>query len=226
MPAVNPYFPPPPAPLEFLHIDEYLLAINKPSGLLTVPGRGPGKQDCLLLRLQHTHPEALVVHRLDMETSGIVLFARDIDTQRRLGKQFAGREIDKTYVAIVKGRPKPPQGEIDLPLMADWPNRPKQKVDHERGKPSRTCYRVLDSDEVSSTSRVELKPVTGRSHQLRVHMMSLGHPIVGDRLYGQETSTENSERLMLHASELAFTHPRTGAAIQLESAAPFFRQVR
>jgi len=218
------YHPPPPVPLELLHVDEFLLVINKSAGLLTVPGRGPEKQDCLLSRLQQIHPEARVVHRLDMETSGIVLFARDTDTQSRLGKQFAGREIDKTYVAIVHGQPQPAQGEIDLPLIADWPNRPKQKVDHELGKSSRTHYRVLDSDDVSGTSRVELKPVTGRSHQLRVHMMSLGHPIVGDRLYGQENEIDDGNRLMLHASELVFTHPRTGAVIRIESAAPFFRQ--
>jgi len=226
MSTTYPYCPPPHAPLEFLYVDDHLLVVNKPSGLLTVPGRGTEKQDCLWLRLQQSHPEALVVHRLDMETSGIVLFARDTGTQSQLGKQFAGREIDKTYVAIVEGRPQPAQGEIDLPLIADWPNRPKQKGDHERGKPSRTRYRVLDSDDASGTSRVELKPVTGRSHQLRVHMMSLGHPIIGDRLYGQELETGNGGRLMLHASELAFTHPRTGAVTRLESAAPFFRQIR
>jgi len=225
MSAASPYCPPPPAPLELLHVDEFLLAINKPAGLLTVPGRGPEKQDCLLSRLQQIHPEARVVHRLDMETSGIVLFARDADTQSQLGKQFAGREIDKTYVAIVHGQPQPAQGEIDFPLIADWPNRPKQKVDHELGKPSRTRYRVLDSDNVRSTSRVELKPVTGRSHQLRVHMLSLGHPIIGDRLYGPETAFDKDSRLMLHASELVFTHPRSGLEIRLASPAPFFSQI-
>jgi len=225
MSAASPYCPPPPAPLELLHVDEFLLAVNKPAGLLTVPGRGPEKQDCLLSRLQQIHPEARVVHRLDMETSGIVLFARDADTQSQLGKQFARREINKIYVAIVHGRPQPAQGEIDLPLIADWPNRPKQKIDHELGKPSCTHYRVLNCDTGTGTCRIELKPVTGRSHQLRVHMMSLGHPIVGDRLYGCETEFGNGERLMLHANELVFTHPRTGQELHLESPAPFYRQI-
>jgi tRNA pseudouridine32 synthase/23S rRNA pseudouridine746 synthase len=159
-----------------------------------------------------------VVHRLDMATSGLVLFARGIAVQRQLGKAFARREVHKRYIAVVHGRLRPEQGEIDLPLIADWPNRPRQKVDRTHGKPSLTRYRVLAFDGVADTTRVELEPVTGRSHQLRVHLLALGHPIVGDALYAPN---DDSPRLLLHACALRLAHPITGEMGQWCSEAPF-----
>jgi tRNA pseudouridine32 synthase/23S rRNA pseudouridine746 synthase len=213
------YRPPAPAPLEILFADNSLLAVNKPSGLLTVPGRGPAKQDCLLARLQTVYPEVLVTHRLDMETSGIVLFARTASMQSELGKRFASRKIAKVYIAEVQGEPEPDQGTVDLPLIADWPNRPKQRIDLEAGKPSVTHYRVLAGN--GNSSLVALFPETGRSHQLRVHMMSLGHPIIGDRLYGDSGSGIPAARLQLHAQQLAFIHPATNESLTISCPAPF-----
>ncbi|MDC8786017.1 RluA family pseudouridine synthase [Roseateles koreensis] len=181
-------------------INDDLLVINKPSGLLSVPGRGEDKQDCAIHRVQLHYPEALIVHRLDMATSGLLLMARGPAMQRRLSMSFEARKVHKRYIALVAGRLAASNladwQEIDLPLIADWPNRPRQKIDFETGKPSITRYRVLSTN--NETTRVELEPVTGRTHQLRVHMATLGHPIVGDGLYG--TSTQESMRL--HAWQL------------------------
>lgn len=216
-PATHRYSPPADRELELLYLDQQLLAVNKPAGLLTVPGRGPDKQDCLLHRLHRQYPECLVVHRLDMETSGIVLFARNARTQGRLGKWFADRSIQKEYVALVSGKPPADAGEIDLPLTADWPNRPKQKVDPQRGKPSLTRYRLVDYDATTDISRLELQPVTGRSHQLRVHLQALGCPVLGDRLYHPDPGG----RLMLHACRLRIAAGTNGETLDVECPAPF-----
>ncbi len=197
--------------------DAALVVAEKPAGLLAVPGRGEDKQDCLSARLQKIFPDLLVVHRLDMATSGLMVFARGAEMQRKLSRAFHDREVEKRYTAVVAGKLAPAVGEISLPLGADWPNRPKQKVDHAAGKHSLTRYRVLTYDASAHTTRVELEPVTGRTHQLRVHLAEVGHPIVGDALYGGGLS----ERLLLHASMLAFTHPLTGAALSFVSEPPF-----
>lgn len=205
-----------------LFADAALVALDKPAGLLSVPGRGASKQDCLATRAQALFPDALVVHRLDMATSGVMLMARGVDAQRILSAAFARRAVHKRYVAVVAGRVQPDRGDINLPLGPDWPNRPMQRVDLERGKPSLTRYRVLAFDALSHTTRLALEPVTGRSHQLRVHLLALGHPIVGDTLYAPaQGSLPAAERLLLHACEISFAHPVGTAWLTLSSAAPF-----
>jgi tRNA pseudouridine32 synthase / 23S rRNA pseudouridine746 synthase len=204
-----------------VHGDAACLVVVKPDGLLSVPGRGEQGQDCLSAQVQALFSDALVVHRLDMATSGLMLFARGAAAQRRLSIAFAAREVHKRYVAVADGLVEQNSGEIDLPLMADWPNRPKQKWDREHGKPSLTRYRVIARDEAMRTTRVELEPVTGRAHQLRLHLLSLGHPILGDALYAPPEVQARSDRLLLHASALRFAHPASGAPMFFESAAPF-----
>ncbi|HET9644381.1 MAG TPA: RluA family pseudouridine synthase [Burkholderiaceae bacterium] len=199
------------------YIDPSIVVVEKPAGLPAVPGRTPALQDCLWRRLQARWPDALVVHRLDMATSGLMVFARGVQAQRALGKAFAERRVRKRYVAVVSGRLEG-RGEIDLPLGADWPNRPKKKVDRERGKPSLTRWHALAQEGV--TSRLELEPVTGRSHQLRVHLLGIGHPIVGDELYAPEVAPA-AGRLLLHAAGLAFEHPHTGQTLTFQSTPPF-----
>lgn len=205
--------------LAVVHADAFLLVLDKPSGLLSVPGRGPDKADCLAARAQAQYPDALVVHRLDMDTSGLMLMARGAAMQRALSKAFVARAVTKRYVAVVAGRLAMQEGDwgtIDLPLICDWPNRPRQIVDHARGKPSVTRWRVLGYD--GETTRVELEPVTGRSHQLRVHLAALGYPILGDPLYGDAA---RSSRLLLHASALRLAHPASGAECAFDSPPPF-----
>jgi len=217
------YSPPPDAGLDVLYQDAHLLMIDKPAGLLSVPGRGPEKNDSLIVRAQRRFPEALVVHRLDMETSGILLLARGKAAQSRLSRLFQTHRVDKRYLAVVDGRPAA-CGEIDLPLITDWPNRPRQKVDFDIGKASQTRYRVLEPEgdsAIDGASRVALFPKTGRSHQLRVHMMSLGHAILGDRLYAAQTVRDRAPRLLLHAEFLGFPHPFTGHPVAVECPAPF-----
>ncbi len=192
--------------------------LNKPAGLLAVPGRGADKQDCAASRVQAGFADALIVHRLDMATSGLLLFARGATMQRQLSCLFSQRQVVKRYLAIVSGCLKNPQGEIDLPLNRDWPNRPRQKVDLETGKSSLTRYRVLAYEASTDTTRLELMPVTGRTHQLRVHMAAIGHPIIGDALYGAEYP---KQRLLLHASALSFSHPYSAETLSLVSEAPF-----
>ena len=203
--------------LDLVYCDASLIVANKPAGLLAVPGRGADKQDCLSARIQKDFPDALVVHRLDMATSGMIVFARGMEMQRLFSRMFRERIVQKNYVAVVAGRIKPAAGEINLPLIADWPNRPRQKVDFDIGKPSLTRYLVLDYDDVTDACRVELEPVTGRTHQLRVHMAAIGHPILGDVLYGGR----KAERLMLHACSLNFLHPLSGSSLNLVCAPPF-----
>ncbi len=204
-----------------LHIDAACLVVVKPAGLLSVPGRGAHLQDCLSARVQAIYADALVVHRLDMATSGLLLFARGAAAQRSLSQAFAQREVHKRYVAVVHGRMAQDQGEIDLPLMADWPNRPMQKVDMARGKPSLTRYRVLAFDAGANTTRVLVEPVTGRAHQLRVHLLAIGHPMLGDALYAPPPVLAMANRLLLHAESLAFRHPTNGSMIALTCGVPF-----
>ncbi|MCW8907751.1 MAG: pseudouridine synthase [Sedimenticola sp.] len=215
------YHPPPDTGLEIIHLDDSLLVLDKPSGLLSVPGRGEEKQDSLASRAQAEYPEARVVHRLDMSTSGLMIMARGPDMQRRLQRLFEQRAIEKKYLAVVNGCPEPPSGTIRLPLITDWPNRPRQRVDHELGKPAVTRYRLMAYRPESDSSRVELRPETGRSHQLRVHMLAIGHVILGDSLYASPDLRSKAPRLLLHASALHFIHPASGRAIELHSRAPF-----
>lgn len=210
--------------MDVLYADEALLVVDKPAGLLAVPGRGADKQDCLAARVQARYPEARVVHRLDMATSGLMVMARSPAAQRELGKAFAAREVTKRYIAVVAGRPDVPSedwGIIDLPIIVDWPSRPLRIVDRVHGKPSLTHWRVLEYDATGQDTRVELEPVTGRSHQLRVHLRELGHPILGDALYAPPDVQARAGRLLLHARSLRFAHPLTGDALAFESPAPF-----
>lgn len=193
-----------------------MLIASKPAGQLAVPGRGADKQDCLSARIREIFTDALVVHRLDMATSGLMVFARGEAMQRRLSMMFQRREIEKRYVAVCAGQMEPDSGEIALPLAIDWPNRPKCKVDLIHGKPSLTRFRVLDISETQS--RLALEPVTGRTHQLRLHLAAIGYPILGDALYGDAHS---APRLLLHACTLAFRHPGSGVSLRFEHAAPF-----
>lgn len=207
--------------LQILHRDTALLVVSKPAGLLAVPGRGPEKQDCLSRRLQTEFPDALIVHRLDMHTSGVIALARGKEMQRRLSGLFAGRQVDKHYLAVVTGRLAASSGEIDLPLAADWPRRPLQKVDRLAGKSALTRYRVLGHDPLTDRSRVALTAITGRTHQLRVHLLAIGHPIVGDPLYGANRPSQADTRLLLHAEGLSFAHPESGQPMHFFSPAPF-----
>jgi len=209
--------------IDLVHEDAHLLVLNKPAGLLCVPGRGD-KQDCLSARAMRRWPDALIVHRLDMATSGLVLMARGAAMQRALGDAFANRVMHKRYEAIVDGA-MPVRDEwsvIDAPLMADWPRRPLQKVDP-AGKPSLTRWRALSStiNEETAATHVLLEPLTGRSHQLRVHLLSIGHPILGDALYGSAEVQARAPRLLLHASELGFVHPATQQMLRFQSQPDF-----
>ncbi len=207
-----------------LHADEWLLAVDKPSGLLSVPGIGPEKADCLVARLQGAFPGARIVHRLDRDTSGVIVLARDAETHRALSMAFEARAVEKEYEALVAGHVAADAGTVDLPLRKEALGSARQIVHRTEGKPSRTDYAVLDrgrdADGLSWT-RVRLTPFTGRSHQLRVHMLALGHPILGDELYADGTAHAARPRLCLHARRLAFTHPRTGARLELMAETPF-----
>ena len=204
-----------------VHCDAQLIVADKPAGLLTVPGRPIELHDCLWHRVREQWPDALVVHRLDMATSGLVLFARGIDMQRSLSIAFAQRQVGKGYEAIVAGDMQGEAGEIDLPLAADWPNRPRQMVDAAHGKPSLTRWRVLERGLVSGGTRLALEPLTGRTHQLRVHLAAIGHALLGDTLYAPPELAAAAPRLLLHATRLAFEHPADGSAVAFDSAAPF-----
>lgn len=215
----TPYRPPANLGLDILHLSDQLIIVNKPSGLLCVPGRGAGKEDSLTRRVQAEFPDALIVHRLDMGTSGIVVMARGADAQRALSVMFQERRVSKRYQALVDGCwTAAAEGEIDLPMTV---NGPKQKVDHSAGRPSLTRYRVSDIDTARGVSRIELDPVTGRSHQLRVHMEAMGHPILGDDFYGTPASCAKAERLMLHACQIEFSDPATGLPLCVDCPPPF-----
>jgi len=210
--------------LDIIYQDDDFIVLNKSSGILSVPGRLPEHQDCLQNRVQRVLPTATIVHRLDMATSGIMLMALNKAAHVAISRQFEQRKTKKSYIARVFGKINDIEGSVDLPLICDWPNRPKQMVDHENGKASLTHYSVLSYDESAServTTLVELRPVTGRSHQLRVHMLALGHPILGDRLYAHVQALALSSRLKLHARNLAFTHPVTGELLSFTAPCPF-----
>lgn len=193
-----------PPPLRLVHQDDRLLVADKPAGLLCVPGRGPAGADNLAGRLQAQWPDALVVHRLDMATSGLVLFARGPAAQRALSIAFAQRQVHKRYAAVVAGLLTDDDGDITLPLGPDWPNRPRQQVDPVAGKPSHTRWQVLARDAAAGTTCLALQPLTGRTHQLRLHLAAIGHPILGDPLYAPPTVQAAAPRLLLHASDLAW----------------------
>lgn len=202
-----------------LHLDDALVVLDKPSGLLTVPAKPPGAADCLEARVRASFPDALLVHRLDRDTSGVVVFARGRAAQRHLNWQFERRQVSKRYVAQVWGRVAPDEGRIDLPLICDWPNRPRQMVCHERGKAASTCWRVVERGR--DATRLVLTPTTGRSHQLRVHMLAIGHPILGDPFYAHPEALMAADRLQLHAERLGFRHPDGGGWTDFESPPPF-----
>lgn len=208
----------PPGLPNILHADELIVVADKPAGLLTVPGRGPDKADCLIARLAAQFPTVRVVHRLDRDTSGLVVFALTPGAQASLNRQFEARAIDKRYAARVWGVPEGRTGRIDLPMTVDWPNRPRQKICHQTGRPAVTDWRLVADD--GATARMQLKPRTGRSHQLRLHMATLGHPILGDTLYA-EGAARAAPRLMLHAERLGLAHPEGGARLAFGSPAPF-----
>ncbi len=205
--------------IEIIYADNYLVVVNKPTLLLSVPGRGEDKQDCLISRLSVKFPSILTVHRLDWETSGLTVLALNKDIHRQLSRQFQEREVNKEYVAVVYGHPEHDQGEINLPLRCDWENRPRQIVDPVQGKASQTFWQCLER--LSDRSRILLKPVTGRSHQLRVHLQNLGHPILGDPLYAHAQALNMADRLLLHATQLSFTHPGSGKMVKFCSSVPF-----
>ncbi len=208
-------------PFDLVYEDKVLLLFNKPSGLLSVPGKGPEKADCLRTRVQQVYPEALTVHRLDMSTSGLLLMARNAEMHRTLSIAFANREVHKRYVAVVNGCVPNDDSDtneddvstwrlIDLPIATDWINRPLMKIDKQDGKSSQTHYRVIKHDADNVCTHLELAPVTGRTHQLRLHLQAIGHSILGDHLYATDEVQAKSTRLMLHASRLTLMHPVTG----------------
>lgn len=210
---------PPDEPVRVIHADHQVMLVDKPAGLLSVPGKGAHLSDCMIARVQKIHPDALLVHRLDLDTSGIMVFALTRHAQRVLSAQFEDRHTKKVYRARLWGHLQPKEGRVDLPLIVDWPNRPRQHVNHETGKPAQTDWRVLGHDP-DGTSRVRLYPLTGRSHQLRVHMQALGHPILGDPLYATGPARDYP-RLMLHAESLRFRHPDSGKGMTFSAPCPF-----
>lgn len=212
-------YQPPTDDIEIIHQDDDILVVNKPAGLLSVPGRLPEHKDSLVSRMQQQWPKTLTVHRLDMETSGVVVFALNKAAQSHMARQFQERKTHKTYIARIWGHPETDSGQVDVPLICDWPNRPKQKVCHEHGKQATTGWQTLQREE--NTTLVELNPITGRSHQLRVHMLHMGHVIVGDRFYAQGDALSFAERLHLHSQALQLSHPVSGETLSFESIAPF-----
>lgn len=211
---------PPQDPLELIYEDEDLVVINKPAGLLSVMGRLPEHQDSAYLRVLAQYPSAKVTHRLDMATSGLLMFAKHRDAEVAISKMFQARTVKKYYVALVQGQIQQ-DGSVEVPLITDWENRPRQMVHFELGKPAKTLFQSIEYDVTTDQSRVRLEPVTGRSHQLRVHMMHIGHPIMGDKLYHPEPAKFHFKRMALHATYLAFQHPLKQSAIELESVVPF-----
>lgn len=211
-------YDPPQTPLAILHHDHQILIVDKPAGLLSVPGKGDHLADCLLTRVQAAFPEALLVHRLDRDTSGVIVFATTPAAQRHLGLQFEKRRVKKSYVALVWGVPEEPTGTVELPLIVDWPNRPRQMVDHANGRPAITHWRLMRVED--GNARLQLTPETGRSHQLRVHMREIGHPVLGDPFYATGPARA-FPRLMLHARSLRFAHPDGGKGVAFSAPCPF-----
>ena len=220
MPTKNFIYTPPTHPLSIIFEDDDLLIIDKPARLLSVPGRLPEHQDSAYLRVLNIYPAAKVTHRLDMATSGLLMFAKHRDAEVAISKLFQNRKIKKNYVALVQGQ-MISDGIIDVPLMGDWPNRPKQKVDFELGKPAKTLYFPMQYDAITDTSRVLLEPITGRSHQLRVHLAHIGHAILRDQLYHPAPFSSSLDRMALHASYLSFMHPITGQTLDIHCDVPF-----
>jgi len=217
--AEHKYCPPQEPFLDILYQDESLLVLNKPSGLLSVPGRAPENQDSLVLRAQSQFPNALTVHRLDMATSGVMVMALSKNVHRELSRQFQERETHKLYYAWVWGEVADDEGEVNLPLICDWPNRPLQMVDFEQGKQALTRWQKLKVEQ--GNTLVKLLPHTGRSHQLRVHMQAMGHPILGDEFYAGPEVLAASDQLQLHAAELGFTHPLSSESLMFRCEPPF-----
>ncbi len=215
------YDPPREPWLELLYEDEHILVANKPSELLSVPGRDPAHHDSLLSRVKGRHSEAAVVHRLDLPTSGLLVLSLTLEAQRELMRQFRERLVNKCYVAVVDGCPSESDGLIDLPLICDWPNRPKQIVDWHLGKPSQTRWWLIEVASGGRSARLGLEPITGRSHQLRVHLAAMGHAILGDRFYASPAVQARAPRLLLHAERLAFTHPISGDPLDFTAPAEF-----
>jgi len=211
-----PYSPPLDTGLDFIHINEHFLIVNKPHGLLSVPGKGEDKMDCLSHRVQQRFPLANIVHRLDMETSGIFIMALHRRAQSSLGKLFEQRAIKKEYIAVVAGLLSDTQGTIDLPMRGDWENRPRQMIDPNQGKSALTHFEVIQTNSETGISRILLRPHTGRSHQLRLHMQAIGHPILGDRLYAPESTINAADRLLLHASKIHFCYPDNNTEYRIE----------
>lgn len=209
---------PPQDPLSVIHQDHELLLVDKPAGLLSVPGKGAHLADCLLTRVQAVFPQVLLVHRLDRDTSGLMVFALTPHAQRHLGLQFEKRQMRKSYIARLWGRLEKRTGTVELPIAVDWPNRPLQKIDREHGRPARTDWRVMRHED--ATTRVRLFPQTGRSHQLRLHMQQIGHPILGDPLYAQGAARD-APRLMLHSESLRLRHPDGGVTMTFRAPVPF-----
>lgn len=211
-------YSPPTDPLTILHEDHEIVVLDKPAGLLSVPGRGPDLADCLITRVQAVFPQALLVHRLDRDTSGVIVFAPTPHAQRNLSMQFEEKRTKKTYQARLQGLLEPREGTVDLPLIVDWENRPRQMVCHATGRPAQTDWRVLRYE--GETTRVRLLPRTGRTHQLRVHMLAMGHVILGDSIYATGAALDHP-RLMLHAEELRLNHPETGRGMSFRAPVPF-----
>ncbi|WP_124110418.1 RluA family pseudouridine synthase [Palleronia sp. THAF1] len=217
-PLPAPDYDPPSGPVPILHQDDDLLVVNKPAGLLSVPGKGPQLADCVIARLLADDPRVLLVHRLDRDTSGVMVFARTLNAQRHLGLQFEKKVTRKAYVARVAGVVAQDAGQVDLPLCVDWENRPLQHVNYEKGRAAQTDWEVLER--LGAETRMRLRPLTGRSHQLRVHMQQLGHPILGDTLYANGDDRAHP-RLMLHAQTLELRHPTGGAWHRFDARVPF-----
>jgi len=213
------YTPPREPWLKVLYDDPHLLVLDKQSGLLSVPGKHADHKDCLESRALEAFAGARIIHRLDMETSGVIAMALDKETHRQISKQFERRKTSKTYIARLAGVTEKEEGTIDLPLICDWPNRPRQMVDHINGKSAQTLWRVLEREQ--GTTRVEFTPITGRSHQLRVHALSIGHPILGDNLYGTPETKAAAKRLQLHAQKLTLFHPAQEKYVTFEAPVPF-----
>ncbi len=213
------YHPPQEPFLEIVHRDEAILLLNKPSGLLSVPGKSAVHKDCLETRARSRFPNAKPVHRLDMDTSGLLLMGLGEGAHRYLSIGFERRLVQKTYIALVYGHVSEVEGRVDQPLICDWPNRPRQMICLQRGKSSQTKWQVMGFE--GEHTRLQLTPLTGRSHQLRVHMASLGHPILGDKFYAHEEAKAAAPRLCLHARHLSFRHPENGERVAFEAPCPF-----
>ncbi|MNY95347.1 Ribosomal large subunit pseudouridine synthase A [compost metagenome] len=213
-------YSPPQEDLVIVYEDDDLVVIEKPAGLLSVPGRLPEHQDSAYLRVLAQFPQAKITHRLDMATSGILMFAKHRDAEVAVSKMFQARTVDKHYIALVQGQ-LDAEGSVEVPLITDWENRPRQIVHFELGKPAKTLYQALSYDNETDITRVLLTPITGRSHQLRVHMQYIGHPITGDKLYHPEPTRSPLKRMALHASFLAFKQPLSGKAVAIHGSVPF-----